>query len=233
MNLLSWNCRSLGRSLTVQELVCLVQTYKPKIVFLSETRQQPERIRNLKWRIGLRSKELLSNERRGLQVELKSLGERHFDVLIRESANDIQWGGIFVYGEPKVQDRSHRAVALLTWTDLFTNAQLVHLISSRSDHCPLLLHLDKIQDSMPTKYCLRYEIMWETDESLLDAIKQLKGPGSTPAEWMTWEAYCMSMNPELLNLTKETPEMNSVPCSPYSDEEIGNALFQIGGTQGL
>ena len=50
MSTLSWNCRGLGNPRTVQELVDLVSTKKPKMVFLMETkvgRQQMERIKNL------------------------------------------------------------------------------------------------------------------------------------------------------------------------------------------
>lgn len=55
MNILSWNCRGSGRPRTVQDLVCLVQTHKPKLVFLSETHQNTERVCGLKWRLGLRN----------------------------------------------------------------------------------------------------------------------------------------------------------------------------------
>ena len=53
MTLLSWNRLGLGQPWTVQELVCLVHTYKPKLVFLSETRQGNKYVNNLKWRLGL------------------------------------------------------------------------------------------------------------------------------------------------------------------------------------
>ena len=42
-------------------------------------------------------------------------------------------------GERNVRVRLDRAVASPSWTDLFSDAQVVHLVSSRSDHCPLLL----------------------------------------------------------------------------------------------
>jgi hypothetical protein len=44
MSTLSWNGRGLGQSATVQELVCLVQTYKPSLVFICETRQSKEKV---------------------------------------------------------------------------------------------------------------------------------------------------------------------------------------------
>lgn len=54
MTILSWNCRGLGQPQTVQELVCLVHTYKPKLVFVSETRQKNKYVSNLRWRLGLK-----------------------------------------------------------------------------------------------------------------------------------------------------------------------------------
>ena len=115
MNILSWNCRGVGRSRTVQELVRLVRTYNPKIVFLSETRQCDERVRNLKWRLGLRNCLTAKGVGKGgglglfgdenLDVELLSIGENHVDVLVKEQDKDLKWRGTFVYGEPRVQDR--------------------------------------------------------------------------------------------------------------------------------
>ena len=54
MTIISWNCRGLGQPRTVQELVCLVHTHRPKIVFLSETRQCKEKVKAINWRIGLK-----------------------------------------------------------------------------------------------------------------------------------------------------------------------------------
>ena len=108
MNILSWNCRGVGRSRTVQELVRLVRTYNPKIVFLSETRQCDERVRNLKWRLGLRNCLTAKGVGKGgglglfwdenLDVELLSIGENHVDVLVKEQDKDMKWRGTFVYG---------------------------------------------------------------------------------------------------------------------------------------
>jgi hypothetical protein len=53
MSVLSWNCRDLRQPLIVEELVRLVRTYCPKIVFISESRQQVSRVRNIKDILGL------------------------------------------------------------------------------------------------------------------------------------------------------------------------------------
>jgi hypothetical protein len=54
MSTLAWNPRGLGQPRTVQELVCLVQTHKPSLVFISETRQSKDRVKNLRFRLGMK-----------------------------------------------------------------------------------------------------------------------------------------------------------------------------------
>jgi hypothetical protein len=68
-------------------------------------------------------------------------------------------------GSKNVRVRLDRAVASLEWTQLFPSAWVQHIVSSRSDHCPILLELDK---GVSNKVCriFRYEIMWEREESL-------------------------------------------------------------------
>lgn len=55
MNLLAWNCRGLGLPRTVQELVLLVRSYRPKIVFVCKTRQGEKKIKDLRYRLGLKN----------------------------------------------------------------------------------------------------------------------------------------------------------------------------------
>jgi hypothetical protein len=55
MSILSWNCKELGQPHTVQKLTRLMRKFCPKIVFISETRQQRERVSNLCGRIGLKN----------------------------------------------------------------------------------------------------------------------------------------------------------------------------------
>jgi hypothetical protein len=45
-----------------------------------------------------------------------------------------------------------------------------HIVSSRSDHCPILIELDKEQTAK-AQHIFRYEIMWEREETLQGAIK--------------------------------------------------------------
>jgi len=54
MNALAWNCRGVGNPRTVRDLAAIVQSYDPKLVFLSETRQSEEQLKALRWRLGLK-----------------------------------------------------------------------------------------------------------------------------------------------------------------------------------
>jgi len=74
-------------------------------------------------------------------------------------------------GERNVRVRLDRAVASTVWSDLFSSAQVQHLVSSRSDHCPLLKNLFVGQLQPLQRPKLRNEIMWEREESLPETIK--------------------------------------------------------------
>lgn len=117
MSILSWKCRGLGQPRTVQELVCLVHTYKPKVVFISETRQRNEVVNKLRWRLGLKHCITQAGKGKGAgialfydeNVEIKKLavGPRYIDVLIRLNPHGLLWRGTFVYEEPKTHERHH------------------------------------------------------------------------------------------------------------------------------
>lgn len=117
MRILSWNCRGLGQPRSVQELVCLVSTHRPSIVFLSETRQNKERVSNVRWRLGLKNCMIHDGRGKGVRialycdesVEIKklSVGPRYIDVLIRNNPSEQWWRGTFVYGELKAHERIH------------------------------------------------------------------------------------------------------------------------------
>jgi hypothetical protein len=48
----------------------------------------------------------------------------------------------------------------------FPNATVSHLVSSRSDHCPLLIDLEKSEILSASRKPWRYEMMWEREQSL-------------------------------------------------------------------
>jgi hypothetical protein len=70
-----------------------------------------------------------------------------------------------------VKVRLDRAVASPSWTSHFLDANVTHLVSSRSDHCPILIDLEKSCDRRNARKPWRYEIMWERDVSLFDEIE--------------------------------------------------------------
>jgi exonuclease III len=100
------------------------------------------------------------------------------EALIDCGLEDIGFVGVpFTYnngreGVANVKVRMDRAVADSNWRDLFADATLRHLVSPRSDHCPLLLEIRK--EAWPSRgpRIFRYEIMWERLESLAQEIKE-------------------------------------------------------------
>ena len=52
MNVLSWNCRGLGISRTVQVLGDLIKSHKPDVLFLSETFSKAAKLEQLRVKFG-------------------------------------------------------------------------------------------------------------------------------------------------------------------------------------
>jgi hypothetical protein len=75
-------------------------------------------------------------------------------------------------GEANVKVLLDRAVANTCWRDLFGDATFHHLVSSRSNHCPLLLEVRKENWERHKTRIFRYETMWERLESLATEIKE-------------------------------------------------------------
>lgn len=49
---------------------------------------------------------------------------------------------------------------------------MVHLVSPGSDHCPLLVSLDREVRVPNSRKCKQYEICWERDEALPEVIAE-------------------------------------------------------------
>lgn len=102
-----------GQPRIIQELV---QAYNPRIIFLSDTRQCKEKVKGIKWKLGL--KHYLTHDGKGkcvwialfwdeqIFIKLLSYGRRHFDVIVQDDSHGPKWWGTFVYGDPRVQDRN-------------------------------------------------------------------------------------------------------------------------------
>lgn len=73
-------------------------------------------------------------------------------------------------GDMNVRVRLDRACADVEWQDLFPNASVDHLTSSRSDHCPLLLRLHGVDAPRPGGRTQRYELMWDRSAALPEIV---------------------------------------------------------------
>jgi exonuclease III len=117
MSCLAFNCRGAGNNPTVRELALLSQVWSPKFVFLSETRQDKNKMRHMRHRLGLKgfaghssngmSGGLALFWHKQLSVEVKHVNERFIDAYVRVSLIAPLWRITCVYGEPRVEDH-HR-----------------------------------------------------------------------------------------------------------------------------
>jgi hypothetical protein len=69
-------------------------------------------------------------------------------------------------GRKNVRVRLDRAVANQAWSNLFTGAKVQHIVSSRSNHSPIILQVGKLEVNRVGTASGRYESMWERDETL-------------------------------------------------------------------
>ena len=75
-------------------------------------------------------------------------------------------------GYKNVKVRPDLAVACPQWSSLFPDCKISHVISSRSDHCPLLIQLLRIPRVGKIVKQLKYEAYWEREGVVLeDQIK--------------------------------------------------------------
>ena len=63
-------------------------------------------------------------------------------------------------GSKNVKVRSFRAVACPQWSSLFPDCKVSHIMSSRSDHCPLLIQLFGFPRKCRIVKQLKYEAYW-------------------------------------------------------------------------
>jgi hypothetical protein len=87
------------------------------------------------------------------------------DALVDCDLTDIGLCGLpYTYdsgrsGVANVRVRLDRAVANSRWRDMFSNVEVQHIVSSRSNHCPLLVEIRKDAWDMKGPTLFRYEIM--------------------------------------------------------------------------
>jgi hypothetical protein len=98
-------------------LVCLVCKYCPKIVLISETRQQRDRVRNIRVRMGMNNCFVVDGQGKvgrlalywddSIKIIILSYGLHHIDVIIWDGEHHARWHGTFVYGEPQHPRQTH------------------------------------------------------------------------------------------------------------------------------
>jgi hypothetical protein len=84
-------------------------------------------------------------------------------------------------GKKNVKVRLDRAVASPSWNSKFPNAIVRHLVSSCSDHCPILIDLERSNVQAQLKRPWRYEMMWEREGSLAVEIEKSWNKGTRAA----------------------------------------------------
>jgi hypothetical protein len=89
---------------------------------------------------------------------------------------DLGFNGLsFTYdnkrrGHANVTVRLDRAVACNEWSNIFSESEVVHLVSLCSDHFPILLKCVKEEASLHRPCRNHYEIMWERDASIPERV---------------------------------------------------------------
>lgn len=77
--------------------------------------------------------------------------------------------------------RLDRAVACPQWLTIYPQCMVSHIISSRSDHCPLFIQLLGNKPNAPFKKHLRYESYRERETMALDDQVRTNWSNSTKA----------------------------------------------------
>jgi hypothetical protein len=131
-------------------------------VFISETRQESDHVRNLRFRAGLNNCFVVESAGKGGGLALFWDDSIKFDIILygvhyidrKVWSNDLQlgWRQTFVYGEPRVQDR-HLMWALLrrikpchtvlgSWWEILTKLfglwKTFHQIEDQKNRCKTL-----------------------------------------------------------------------------------------------
>lgn len=109
MNVLSWNCRGLGKSSAVQALLDIIQQQRPQKVFLCETKSDVRKLESVRRTVGFdcafsvagrgRSGGLCLLRREELELAVLSLSISHIDVQVT-FLDSMVWRFTGFYGCP-------------------------------------------------------------------------------------------------------------------------------------
>ncbi|KAK8370228.1 hypothetical protein V6Z12_A01G163600 [Gossypium hirsutum] len=117
MKFLCWNCRGLGNIATVREQKQLLATYKPDIVFLSETKMSAKEFSRVQNRCRMQSGLAVNSEGRsgglaliweeGIDVTIQSLSKHHINSMVRlKNHNNILVTGFYGHANPNLRSNS-------------------------------------------------------------------------------------------------------------------------------
>ena len=116
MSCLSWNCHGLGNPQIEDELVALVTTKDPKIVFLMETKVENFALDRIGRIIHFANLFFVPRVNLGgglalfwkadVDARVQTLSEHHIDVVINQEADDT-WRFTGFYGDPDTASREN------------------------------------------------------------------------------------------------------------------------------
>lgn len=114
MNLVGWNYRGLGQPRTVRVLKEMVKSHQPRILFLSETLVEGNKIETLASKIGYenffsvdrqgRSGGLAVFWRNNVRCFVVDYSQNHIDINVKES-HSVMWRLTCFYGFPERERR--------------------------------------------------------------------------------------------------------------------------------
>ncbi|XP_072056235.1 uncharacterized protein [Arachis hypogaea] len=107
MRILTWNCRGLGRPLTIHNLKGISQSHSPELVFICETKNQTRNVEAKlrscgfnKWHIvnpNAIAGGLAMAWKDGCDIKVTSSSSFYIQAIVKDAANDVEWSIIGVH----------------------------------------------------------------------------------------------------------------------------------------
>nr|XP_025675778.1 uncharacterized protein LOC112776041 [Arachis hypogaea] len=193
MRTIVWNCRGLGRPLTIHTLKGICKSHSPEIVFISETKNQSRQVE-----AKLRFEELItmSQHMEGKvviagdfnaitsQAEKEGGGQKSATTIATFTnfidSNELvdigMVGHPFTWtnrrqGEDLVKERFDRYLVGMEWKLKFPNAVVHRLTESGSDHAPILMETEP--QSWHSKRRFKYQERWCGEEDVKRIVSEV------------------------------------------------------------
>ncbi|XP_070677800.1 uncharacterized protein [Malus domestica] len=173
MKLICWNCQGIGRDLTIANLMEQNWLHSPEVVALLETKNNSQRFRFLKRRLGMSCMHAI--EPRGIagglcvfwkdakDVVLVKYGEFFIEVLIADGVRNLRWRLVVVYASTVACTRAQQFEVLRTRLASLGEPCLV-----MGDFNDLLLESEKIGGNGRTVSSMRTFRTFVAQTKLLD-----------------------------------------------------------------